>query len=319
MESNNTNSKILLDIVIINWNSLPQLSNCLRSISTCSQLSKISITIVDNSIPPEKIKAISKVPSFSLLQPQKNLGFGSGCNYGASQGKAAFILFLNPDITFPPGSLNQILESIRKNELPPEASIIGVRLLNPDGSTQKAIARFPHFKQLFPRMLGLDRIFPSVFKQHYCTELDYTQNQYVDQVPGAFFLVRREVFEQLDGFDEQFFMYYEDVDFAYRVYLSDWKTFYYAEIAVEHQGGGTTQGIKAKRMAYSMHSRVLYAAKHFGKIRAILLYIGILFLEFPVRIIRAALCLKIKDLLYILEALCLFLSGTFGMLGENEP
>ena len=312
MVDQQTLNKEILDIVIINWESLPQLKKCVQSIASCSQLDKLSIIVVDNSIPPEEVSTISRIANITLLHPGKNLGFGGGCNYGAAQGQADFILFLNPDIIFPTGSIEHIIEWINEDKFPQEAAIIGPRLVDAAGNIQKSIARFPRFGDLFPRMLGLDRLLPAVFKSHYRHDIDYTQNQFVEQVPGAFFLVRRPVFELLEGFDERFFMYYEDVDLAYRTYLAGWKTFYWAELDIQHQGGGTTQTIQARRLAYSMHSRVLYIAKHYGPTQASSVILGITLLEFPARIIRALFRLKFNELINILKSFFIFLSFLIG-------
>lgn len=297
----------LLDIVIVNWNSRPQLTACLRSLSKRGLPKGASIVVVDNSLQSESPEDISGALPFTILHPEKNLGFGAGCNLGASQGKAPFILFLNPDILFPPGSIKKLIAYIQADNLPDNTGIIGVQLLNPDGSIQKNVARLPMFKHLFPRMLGLDRAFPQLFKPHYIKDMDYSQNQLVDQVPGAFFLVRRELFETLGGFDEHFFMYYEDVDFSYRARLAGWDTLYLAEISVQHVGGGTTEHIKGRRLFYSLRSRVLYAEVHFGRVCAIALIFGILVLEFPARLLHALLHFSLDELSTTIEALGLFL------------
>jgi hypothetical protein len=98
------------------------------------------------------------------------------------------------------------------------------------------------------------------------------------------------------------------VDFAYRAYLAGWKTFYWAEMIIQHQGGGTTQIIQSRRLAYSMYSRILYIAKHFGNMQAFLLGLGVFLLEFPVRILRAFFCLKFNELLNVIKSFFILLS-----------
>ncbi len=297
----------LLDIVIVNWNSRPQLTACLRSLSQSGLPKGASIVVVDNFLQNQIPEDISGTPPFTILHPKKNLGFGAGCNLGAAQGHAPFILFLNPDIIFPDGSLEKLITKLETGDLPDQVGIIGVQLLNFDGSIQKKIARFPLFKHLFPRMLGLDHLFPKTIKPHYRKDLDYSQDQVVEQVPGAFFLVRRNVFEQLGGFDERFFLYYEDVDFSYRAHLAGWQTLYLADIAVYHLGGGTTQFIQGKRLFYSLRSKVMYVAKHFGRLKACLVILGVLLLEFPVRTIHSLFRFSFRDLKNNIYALGLFL------------
>jgi GT2 family glycosyltransferase len=296
----------LLDIIIVNWNADQQLKTCLDSLTSNLPGGAASINVVDNSEKGNSGDVELENSQVHFIYPEKNLGFGGGCNLGAAQGHSPFILFLNPDIIFPDSSLEKLLTKLETADFPDQAGIIGVQLLNFDGSIQKNIARFPRFKHLFPRMFGLDRLFPKTFKPHYRKDLDYSQNQVVEQAPGAFFLVRRKVFEQLGGFDERFFMYYEDVDFSYRAHLAGWQTLYLAVIAVYHQGGGTTQSIQGKRLFYSLRSKVIYVAKHFGRPKACLVIIGVLLLEFPVRIILSLFRFSFGDIKNTIYALGLF-------------
>ena len=122
----------------------------------------------------------------------------------------------------------------------------------------------PRQDLLFHQMLGLDRLWPHRFPSHFMTDWDYRENREVDQVSGAFFLVRRKVFEELNGFDERFFMYFEDLDFAYRAKQAGWRSFYLADAQAVHFGGGASYQVKGKRLYYVLNSRALYVAKHFG-------------------------------------------------------
>ncbi len=300
---------IILDIVIVNWNSGDLLRRCLISIKAANTASSVKLIVVDNASSDNSCGTISDLRNVHLIRSEKNLGFGGGCNLGAVQGEAPFILFLNPDIHFLPDTLEKLISFITSDQLAEDISIIGAQLLNPNGSIQKNIARFPMFRDFFPRMLGLDRTFPGFFPPHFMKDLDYERTQVVDQVPGAFFLVKRETFDRLGGFDERFFMYYEDVDFSYRAHLVGWKTLYLAEISVQHEGGGTTEQIKGRRLFYSLRSRVLYTGKHFGRMRAVVLIIGILILEFPARFFRALLHVSLNELSAVIKALGLFLAN----------
>ena len=301
------NQDDFLDIIIVNWNSSTQLRRCVDSILSSTIKIPGKLIIVDNCSTDCSIKSLNGITDIQILQPQENMGFGGGCNLGDAQGDAFFILFLNPDIQFPPDSLKKLVDFLNSPKLLPEVGIIGVQLQNPDGSIQKNIARFPRFKELFPRMIGLDRICPRIFKPHFVNELDYTKNQLVDQVPGAFFLVRRSCFEQLGGFDKRFFMYYEDVDFSYRAHQAGWNTQYLADVKVFHGGGGTTESIKDKRLFYSLRSRVLFVGKHIGRWQALVVIFATLTIEFLARCVRAVLLLSLGELTATLKGFGFFM------------
>jgi GT2 family glycosyltransferase len=129
-------------------------------------------------------------------------------------------------------------------------------------------------------MLGLDRLWPKRFLPMVMVDWDHKESKTVDHVQGAFFLVRRKVFTELGGFDERFFLYYEDLDFTLRAKQAGWKTFYLAGAQAFHQGGGTTYQIKEQRLFYYFYSLTQYIAKHFGfraGIGIIMAFVGIEF------------------------------------------
>lgn len=302
----------ILDIVIVAWNSPALLESCLDSIQGSEIALPGKLIVIDNS-DRENISSLPPNKSIIYERPPKNLGFGGGCNLGAIQGQARFILFLNPDILFHSDTLQNLIVFLSSDQLLSDIGIMGVQLRDHDGSVQKNVARFPRFSHLFPRMLGLDRVLPSIFLSHYDRKMDYQKTQIVEQVPGAFFLVRRSVFKQLGGFDERFFMYYEDVDFSYRALACGWKTLYLAEISVSHQGGGTTQTITDKRLFYSLRSRVLYFRKHGNVYQAIFVVLGILLLEFWARLIKALVQGKLQEATSTLKAYGLFINAIPGL------
>ena len=131
-------------------------------------------------------------------------------------------------------------------------------------------------------------------------EWDHRANRQVDQVMGAFFLVRRSVFETLVGFDERFFVYLEDVDFSLRASKLGWYSYYLADAQAYHKGGGTSQHIKATRLFYSLRSRILYGYKHFNWLSATAVILGTLIVEPFTRLVFSAFnrsLLQVKETL----------------------
>jgi len=118
---------------------------------------------------------------------------------------------------------------------------------------------------------------------------DHKTNRVVDHVMGAFYLVRRDLFERLGGFDERFFVYLEDLDFSLRAKQAGFDSFYLAEAQVFHRGGGVTHQIKATSLCYALTSRILYGYKHFDRAVATLLTLGTLVLEPISRLAFAAM------------------------------
>jgi N-acetylglucosaminyl-diphospho-decaprenol L-rhamnosyltransferase len=208
-----------------------------------------------------------------LLRTGANLGFGKACNLGAAGSTARYLLFLNPDAALLEGALPKAV-ALMESEQAAGTGICGIQLVGDDGLAQHHTATFPTPRTIFTH-------------QQRQTPFDHLHSRKVDHVIGAFYLIRRGVFEALGGFDERFFVYLEDVDLSRRARDAGWESFYLAEAKAYHKGGGTSDQVKAKRLFYAMRSRILYAFKHFSRPQAWgTLLVTILLEPFP-RLLRA--------------------------------
>src|SRR5437773_121156 len=256
-----------IDIVIVNWNAGPQLAQCLESIAAASRtgLHVQRIVVVDNassdsSLPPADVAGLP----VTVIRNKQNRGFARACNQGALGSMAANLLFLNPDTSLLTDSLAQPVDFMER-EGNQRIGIVGVQLLDSDGRIARTCARFPTPGRFFSQMLGLDRALPSLFPAHFMVEWDHRQSREVDQVMGAFFLIRRPLFEALGGFDERFFVYFEEVDLSLRARVLGWRTFYLSTAHAYHHGSEQVKKrMQPARLFYSLRSRILYAYKHFS-------------------------------------------------------
>jgi len=278
-----------LDIIIVNWNSGEQLRQCLASIASANQSSFTlsHVCVVDNASQDNSLDGIEQCGlPLQIIRNKQNQGFAAACNQGARESQADYILFLNPDVRLFKNSLTIPITFMEKPENK-KVGIVGIQLLDDTGNVAPTCARFPTPGRFFAKMLGLDRLFPRWFPSHFMVEWNHRESREVDQVMGAFFLVRRSLFEALDGFDERFFVYFEDLDFSLRAKQGGWRSFYLAEAQAYHKGGGTSEQIKAARLFYSLRSRILYDYKHFNWWSATGVAIGTLFLEPFTRLVWA--------------------------------
>lgn len=278
-----------VDIIIVNWNSGDQLKTCLHSMQRISRegffLDKVIVG--DNGSEDGTIESIDDFDlPLKILRNPVNKGFAFACNQGAKESKADYLLFLNPDTRL---FLNSLKEPIKFMEQPENSriAICGIQLLNDEGNISRSCTRFPSLGRVLSRIIGLDRALPKFFPGHYIKEWDHKQSRCVDQVMGAFFLVRRKIYGLLNGFDERFFVYYEEVDFSYRASLLGWRSYYLADAQVYHNGGGASEQEKATRLFYSLRSRILYSFKHFKRREAIAVMLGTLIVEPVTRIVLA--------------------------------
>lgn len=286
-----------LDIVIVNWNSGEQLRQCLASIEAADRdgfvLSRVCV--VDNASQDDSLNEIEryKLP-IQIIHNDQNKGFGAACNQAATGNLADYLLFLNPDIKLFENSLQRPLAFMEKTENK-EAGIVGIQLVDDSGHVTRNCARFPTPAHFLAKMFGLDRLLPRYFPSYFMKEWDHSETRIVDHVMGAFFLVRRSVFESLGGFDERFFVYLEDLDFSCRAYQAGWKSVYLAPAQAYHAGGGVSRQIAARRLFYSLRSRILYGYTHFGLLPATLVMLGAVFIEPFSRLVLAGLHRSLQE------------------------
>lgn len=250
-----------VDIAIVNWNSGPFLMACLRSIAA-SDMSRIDqVIVVDNG--SSDASAELSVPELPLrvVHAGVNLGFGRACNLAAGLGHAPYILFLNPDAEVFDDSISGVLDELDRPENA-DVAVGGIRLINRDGSTQRHCARFPGWRSLIGESTGLARLAPGSFPPVIMREFDHLSSQDVDHVIGAFYCVRRPVFEHVGGFDEDYFVYFEDLDLSRRIADLGLRRRFLANVSAFHAGGGTSERIKSRRLSLAISGRLIYARKH---------------------------------------------------------
>ena len=280
-----------LEIIIVNWNAGKQLRRCLESILPVDragfELSRV--VVVDNGSVDASLDGARDIGlPLTVIKLGVNAGFAAACNAGTTGSTADYLLFLNPDAALYPNSLAQ---PIRFLELPENKSIgiLGVQLIDDGGEVSRSCANFLRPRHIIAHTTGLNHLAPTTFPHHFMVDFDHRTSRVVDQVMGAFFLMRRQVLEELGGWDERFFVYLEDVDLAYRARKRGWLSYFFAEASAFHRGGGISRQVKAARLFYSLRSRILYAFKHFHPAVAALVLLGTLLIEPLTRLVYAAL------------------------------
>jgi N-acetylglucosaminyl-diphospho-decaprenol L-rhamnosyltransferase len=222
-----------------------------------------SITIVDNASSDDSLSGLPSIHHRIILDKvEENMGFARGCNRGARAGRGDYILFLNPDVSLSNTSLSRCI-SFMEDPLNKAVGICGIRLLDEMRKPSVCAAHFPTLGNFASKALGLNKLLPKAFATHLLPAGEPIESCVVDQVIGAFFLVRRRLFELCGGFDERFFMYFEEVDFSLRARSLGYLSYVLTDVQAFHKGGGSSDQIKALRMAYSWRSRLAYGKKHF--------------------------------------------------------
>lgn len=274
----------MISVIIVNWNSGQQLATCVRSVVRSSKGLVQKIVVVDNGSTDDSLVRIGQLENVEIVKAEENLGFGRACNLGASRCGSEYILLLNPDAEVYEHTFDD-LTAYLSSDMPRSVGIVGIQLVDETGRISRSCTRFPGSVAFIAGALGVDRICPRL--GHFMSEWPHDESRIIDHVIGAFYLVRRDVFDALGGFDERFFLYLEDLDFSLRAKKAGWDTVFLANIQAFHAGGGTSCQIKARRLFYATRSKLQYAFKHFSLTGALMVLLVTLLLELPVRTVHA--------------------------------
>ncbi len=290
----------MLDIVIVNWNSGTLLKRAVLSVGAAEarvragrpSSASVQVVVVDNASSDRSLEEMtSAIRGLNLpvdvVRNEANLGFAAACNQGAQRGHGDFILFLNPDTALQPNALQEALAFFADPANRP-VGICGIQLRDEDGRPSASCSRFPTVANYLAQAVGLDRFAPFRHLGPRMSEWDHASTQVVEQVMGAFLMIRRTVFAQLGGFDERFFMYFEEVDLSWRARQAGWQSVFLASAWSTHTGGGSSRAVKAQRLAYSLRSRLLYFAKHFGAMGVASMWVITFLVELPARLLLAS-------------------------------
>ncbi len=257
-------------VVIVNWNTGKLLSQCLESIKRLPEKDLIAeIIVIDNKSHDESVREAKRVemhrPTTFISLP-KNVGFAAANNMGirGRRDKESHVLLLNPDTQLRPQAIAAALHELEKES---KSGVVGVTLLNSDESIQSSVRRFPTFLTFLFYFLKLHILWPTagVMKWYLMPEFDYGKRRRVDQVMGAFFLIRNEVLEKVGLLDEEFWVWFEEVDFCKRVSEAGWNIVYTPAGSVMHHGGASFhQLVGLDKTLPFLHSALVYARKHLG-------------------------------------------------------
>jgi GT2 family glycosyltransferase/lipopolysaccharide/colanic/teichoic acid biosynthesis glycosyltransferase len=253
-----------LSIVIVNYNVKHFLEQCLMAIERARRDLKIEIFIVDNASvdgSPAMIK--KKFPQVKLIENHRNLGFSKANNQALRLCQGRYILLLNPDTLIQEDTL---VELIRFLESRPKAGAVGCMLINPDGSFQAGSRRsLPTPWVAFTRIVGLSRIFPHspIFGRYNLTYIKPDRETEIDVLSGSLMMLRREAIAGVNYFDEDYFMYGEDIDLCYRIKQAGWQIFYTPRTKAIHYKGESSKRSEFSYLANFYSAMLIFINKHF--------------------------------------------------------
>ncbi len=295
----------LVDIVIVNWNAGSYLQECVQSIEDNKNENIGNLIIVDNNSSDNSLSLLPTDKKYiNLIREKLNHGFGKACNIGAAYTNSKYILFLNPDTKINETSIEETIKFMEK-ESSSSVGICGIQLKDENGITASC-SRFPSLLNIFSSSIGLSKLFSKLGAP--MKDFSHKSSLEVDQVMGAFFFIRADLFNRCNGFDERFFVYFEEVDLSKRIKTFGFKSMFFAKCNAYHAGGGVSQQVKAKRLFYSLRSRILYSRKHFNFFSYLSVYFLSLIVEPFSRIVFSLARFKFKEILETISAYKLLFS-----------
>ncbi len=255
-----------LSVILVNWKTRDLTRDALVSVYKETRELVFEIIVVDNNSGDGSVEMIKKeFPQVVLIENKDNLGFGKANNQGLKIARGEYLMFLNTDTVVLDGALNKLVNYLDQHA---DVVMVGPRLLNKDLTFQHACRRMlPNPVNSFFHLFGLTKIFKdskfiNEYKQ-YATDPEVTGP--TQALSGAAMMFRRQVYAEIGGFDEIFFMYGEDLDFCKRALDKGWKIVYVSDAKIIHFGGQSSGKRKVKSLLNFYEAMWLYYKKHFYK------------------------------------------------------
>ncbi|MEO7531705.1 MAG: glycosyltransferase, partial [Sediminibacterium sp.] len=269
-----------LSIIIVNYNVRYFLEQCLYSVQKAIDGIEAEVIVVDNDSADNSVHYLRPLfPSVRFICNSNNLGFAKANNQALAICKGEYVLFLNPDTLVPEDCLQKSLFFIKQH---PKAGALGLRMLDGKGKFLPESKRsFPSPWVSFFKLVGLSALFPAsrIFNRYALGNLNEHTNHSVEVLAGACMLVKKELLLRLNGFDESYFLYGEDIDLSYRIKKAGGDNLYFAETAIIHFKGESSGNTSLSRVKFFYQAMLVFVQKHYqsgtGKVLAVFLRIAI--------------------------------------------
>lgn len=246
--------KSRISIVVVNWNTVNYLRNCLRCLQNQQDAPSFQVVVVDNASSDGSAEMVrSEFPECLLSAQSENLGYAQGNNVGADMTDSDWLLFLNPDVELDKTALSRLESFISAHQ--DTVGVCGL-LMNPDGTPQHSVRGFPNYKSLALEILGVARLVPKC-DHYFLRSFDYHKEQTAPQPMGALLAVKRELFVSVGKFDQRFPIFFNDVLLC-RSLWQHGSIYYSPEISGFHAGGAGTRQVKPKMVVESHRSLIDY-------------------------------------------------------------
>ena len=277
-----------LSVIVVNWNAVQFLLECLRSITPEATRHSIEIIVVDNGSTDGSPEAVAtEFPKITLIQSGGNLGFARANNLAIRRSSGRYVCLINPDVVVSEGCLNRMRTYMDEH---PSIGILGPKILNSDSTLQLSCWKFPSLWNSLCRALALDAMFPScpIFGDRQMRSWAHDTVKRVDVLSGCFWIVRRETLEEVGLLGEEFFLYGEDSDYCKRSWQKSWEVVYLPDVSAVHYGGASSSHVPVRFEVERLKATLQYWRKHHSR-AARVIFSGISLLHQLRRILQGTL------------------------------
>ncbi|MGC8652992.1 MAG: glycosyltransferase [Candidatus Kryptoniota bacterium] len=255
-----------VSVIVVSYNVREFLANLLKSLKLALMGIDSEIIVVDNASEDETVAYLRKTyPELTIIENRSNLGFGKANNQAARIAHGDHLLLINPDAVVEENTVKEMLSFMKAF---PDAGAAGCRILNADGTLQRACRRsFPTPWVAFTKISGLSSLFPrsKIFGRYNLTYLDEDNVHEVDAISGSFMFIPRRIFEEVGGFDEDYFMYGEDLDLCYKIKQAGYRVYYNPSTSIIHFKGQSTRRSRINRTLEFYRAMRIFVDKRYGK------------------------------------------------------
>jgi N-acetylglucosaminyl-diphospho-decaprenol L-rhamnosyltransferase len=264
-----------VSIIIVSWNVADLLAACLGSLEMVGSQYTQEIIVVDSASTDDTVARVRrKFPNVILLPQTENLGFSRCNNIGLARATGRHLLLLNPDTEVIGDAVDNMVAYL---DTRPDIGIVGPQTFNTDRTVQSTRRRFPTVPLAFFESTWLQPYTPKPWLEHYYVTDQPDRGVFeVDWVQGSALLARREVYEQIGGLDEQYVMFFEELDWCKRAKDVGWRVAYVGTAQIIHHGGKSTDQVVANKHIYFQRSKLHYCAKHHSSLIALILRLFLL-------------------------------------------
>lgn len=253
-----------VSIVIVSWNAKDYLIKCLYSIFKSNESIPFEVIVVDNASNDGSQQAVrSLFPDVTLIENKSNFGFAKANNVGILQSQGKYVALVNSDVEVYSNCFTTLFTFMENNS---NIGLTAPKILNANGTVQPSVMLFPSFQMNLIHTFGLNRILPgsrftsTLFDNRY----DYNRLCNVEALSGCFWFIRRSLIKTIDGLDESFFMYGEDIDFCKRVNASGYKVVFNPNAQALHYGGASSNNAPVHFFIELQKANLQYWIKHHG-------------------------------------------------------